>query len=259
MNTADAIDHGIDHGAAVLAETARFAALLEGAEMAASVPTCPGWTLADLTRHAGGVQRWFSVLLRQRVQERPTSRDVDLRLPQREDEYADWLRAGAAEAAEVFAATDPDAPMWVWGADARARFWVRRMLFETLVHRVDAERTLGVRSEIDPVLAQDGVDEFLVNLPFATPFAPKVAHLRDSGRTIRFQCTDGEGRWLVRLRPDGFGVAEDADAGPADATVRAGAADLLQLLYGRLDRTAGAIGTTGDEDLLDLWFANSEF
>ncbi|SCK59943.1 TIGR03083 family protein [Streptomyces sp. SceaMP-e96] len=75
-------------------------------------------------------------------------------------------------AADAFAATDPDAPMWAWGVDQHARFWMRRMLFETLVHRTDAERAVGRRPVIDPALATDGVDEFLANLPFATSFAP---------------------------------------------------------------------------------------
>ncbi|MEU8435700.1 maleylpyruvate isomerase family mycothiol-dependent enzyme [Streptomyces sp. NPDC029216] len=257
MNTADQLDHG----AAVAAETARFADLVRGADMAAPVPTCPGWNLADLVRHAGSVHRWFSVLLRQRIQAPPTSRDVDLRLPERTEDYADWLAQGAAETAEVFASTDLNAPMWVWGADGHARFWVRRMLFETLVHRVDAERTLGLPSAVDRALARDGVDEFLVNLPFAGLFAPKVANLRGAGRSIRFECTDTDGSWLVRLRPDGFGVVPDgaADEEPAEAVVRAPAADLLLLLYGRLDRSAATVAADGDDELLDLWFANSEF
>ncbi|WP_405982636.1 maleylpyruvate isomerase family mycothiol-dependent enzyme [Streptomyces sp. NBC_00158] len=259
MHTADRIDHG----AAVAAETARFAALLADADLTVPVPTCPGWTLADLVRHAGGVHRWFSVLLRQRIQQPPASREVDLRLPAREDGYAEWLRAGAAEAAEVFAGTDLDAPMWVWGADGHARFWVRRMLFETLVHRVDAERALGLAPVVDPGLARDGVDEFLANLPFAVLFAPGVAHLRGSGEAVRFRCTDTDGSWLVRLRPDGFGLDADLDAdglpAPAEAEVRAGAADLLLLLYGRLDRTAPGVESAGDGELLDRWFANSAF
>ncbi|MEU3469140.1 maleylpyruvate isomerase family mycothiol-dependent enzyme [Streptomyces sp. NPDC006687] len=254
MNTAEQPDHR----AAVAAEAARFADLVRGADMTAPVPTCPGWNLTDLVRHTGSVHRWFSVLLRQRIQAPPTSRDVDLRLPERADGYADWLSAGAAEAAEVFAGTDLDAPMWVWGADGHARFWVRRMLFETLVHRVDAERALGLPSAVDRALARDGVDEFLVNLPFAGLFAPKVAHLRGPGRLIRFACTDADGSWLVQLRPDGFGLVPDAGTA-ADAVVTAPAADLLLLLYGRLDRSAAAVSAEGDAELLDLWFANSEF
>ncbi|MBB4893430.1 uncharacterized protein (TIGR03083 family) [Streptomyces olivoverticillatus] len=249
------------HRDAIAAETARFVSVVKGASLATPVPSCPGWTLVDLVRHAGSVQRWFSVLLRQRVQERPTSREVELRLPEQESGYADWLAESAAEAESVFADLDPDAPMWVWGADPHARFWVRRMLFETLVHRADAELALGLRPVIDPGLAADGVDEFLVNLPFATPFAPGVAHLRGNGETIRFRCTDTDADWTVRLRPDGFGLepADARSAAPADAAVHGPAADLLLLLYGRVDRSSSAFEVLGDEDLLALWFDNSQF
>ncbi|WP_354638523.1 maleylpyruvate isomerase family mycothiol-dependent enzyme [Kitasatospora camelliae] len=249
----------VDHRAAVATETARFVAAVKGADPATPVPSCPGWTLADLIRHAGSVQRWFSVLLRGRIQEPPRSRDVDLRLPVGEDGWADWLADGATEAAGAFAATDPDTPMWAWGADHHARFWARRMLFETLVHRVDAELALGIRPRIDRALAADGVDEFLVNLPFAGLFAPKVADLRGDGETIRFRSTDGDGDWLIRLRPDGFGLDPAGGGVDADATVRGAAADLLLLVYGRLPLDAEALDHTGDRELLARWFANSAF
>ncbi|MGW1962588.1 maleylpyruvate isomerase family mycothiol-dependent enzyme [Streptomyces sp. NPDC001935] len=250
----------LDHRAAIAVETARFVAAIENADPATPVPSCPGWTLADLVRHTGSVQRWFSALLHARVQEPPRTRDVDLRLPETWDGYADWLAESATVAAEAFAATGPDLPMWAWGVDQHARFWARRMLFETLVHRVDAESALGLAATIDPAVAADGIDEFLVNLPFAASFAPDVAHLRAPDRTIRFRATDGDGDWLVRLRPDGFGLdTTGAATGPADATVQATAADLLLLVYGRLGLEAETVGHDGDEDLLTLWFENSAF
>ncbi|MFF8532383.1 maleylpyruvate isomerase family mycothiol-dependent enzyme [Streptomyces sp. NPDC015532] len=250
----------VDHPAAIAAETARFVAALKNADPATEVPSCPGWTLADLVRHAGSVQRWFSALLLARVQEPPRTRDVDLRLPDRWDGYADWLAESATVAADAFAATGPDLPMWAWGVDQHARFWARRMLFETLMHRVDAELALGLPPTIDRPYAVDGIDEFLVNLPFAASFAPAVAHLRGPDRTIRFRATDGDGDWLVRLRSDGFGLdVSGAAAGSADATVRGTAADLLLLVYGRLPHEAQVITCDGDEGLLTLWFDNSAF
>ncbi|MFD9353478.1 maleylpyruvate isomerase family mycothiol-dependent enzyme [Streptomyces sp. NPDC060031] len=248
------------HGAAVAAETAAFVATVTAADLSTPVPTCPAWTLADLTQHVGSVHRWFTELLRQRIQQPPTSRVVDLRLPEHRDALPDWLAASAAEAAEVFAATDLDAPMWAWGVDQHARFWVRRMLFETLVHRFDAQLALGLSPHVDRVLAIDGIDEFLTNLPFASSFAPLTAQLRAPDRTIRFSCTDGDGDWLVGLRPDGFAlVADRADPRSADATVRGTAADLLLLLYGRLDHQSAAFHLLGDPDLLAHWFAHSAF
>ncbi|MEJ8651050.1 SCP2 sterol-binding domain-containing protein [Streptomyces sp. MS1.AVA.3] len=108
--------------------------------------------------------------------------------------------------------------------------------------------------------------EFLVNLPFATPFAPGVAHLRGNGETLLFRCTDtpeAHGDWLVRLRPDGFRAERQpvgaADTATADAAVSGAAADLLLLLYGRLDRGSEAFESHGDEELLSRWFTNSAF
>lgn len=248
------------HRDAVAAETAAFVAAVEGADLATPVPGCPGWTLADLVKHTGSVQRWFSALLRRRIQEPPLSREVELRLPASEDGYPDWLADSAAEAASAFAELDPDAPMWAWGADQHARFWIRRMLFETLVHRTDAERALGRHPVIDRDLAADGVDEFLVNLPHAAFFAPRVAELRGAGETLRFRCadTDTDTDWLVRLGPDRFTV----EAGPhpetaADVSVEGSAADLLLFLYGRLG--PDALRVDGDAELLARWSANSAF
>ncbi|WP_406835648.1 maleylpyruvate isomerase family mycothiol-dependent enzyme [Streptomyces sp. AHU1] len=250
----------VDHRAAIAVETARFVAALKDADSTTAVPSCPGWTLADLVRHTGSVQRWFSALLHARVQEPPRTRDVDLRLPDGWDGYADWLAESATVAAEAFAATGPDLPMWAWGVDQHARFWARRMLFETLLHRVDADLALGLPPTVDRPLAVDGIDEFLVNLPFAGSFAPAVANLRGPDRTIRFLASDGDGDWLVRLRPDGFGLDTSGTAdGSADATVRGTAADLLLLVYGRLHRGAEVFAYDGDEDLMTLWFDNSAF
>lgn len=248
------------HREAVAAETAALVALTRGASLATPVPSCPGWTLLDLVRHTGSVQRWFAALLRRGAPTPPESREVELRLPEHEEGYPDWLDRSSKEAAEAFATIAPDAPMWAWGADGHARFWVRRMLFETLVHRADAELALGLRPVIEPALATDGVDEFLVNLPFATPFAPKTAQLRGTGETLRFRTTDTGADWLVRLRPDGFGIEQQGPAGdPADATVEGPAADLLLLVYGRVRHDADVFVTSGNEELLQRWFAHSEF
>ncbi|MGW6685442.1 maleylpyruvate isomerase family mycothiol-dependent enzyme, partial [Streptomyces sp. NPDC054961] len=161
------------HGAAVAAEAAAFVSVVRGADLSTAVPTCPGWTLGDLTRHVGSVHRWFTELLRQRVQQPPTSREVDLRLPEHPDDFPDWLAESAAEAAAVFDATDLDAPMWAWGVDQHARFWVRRMLFETLVHRVDAQLALGLSPKRGPPPAGARRGGVRHPLPVGAAIAPR--------------------------------------------------------------------------------------
>ncbi|RZU54542.1 uncharacterized protein (TIGR03083 family) [Krasilnikovia cinnamomea] len=244
----------VTYRTAIDRETHRLVRATTGAAPATPVPGCPDWTLADLLRHTGNLQRWFTVLLRDLAQQRPARPEIDPDLPADPARYPHWLAEGAAAADQVLRDTDPDAPMWAWGPDHHARFWARRMLLETLVHRVDAEQALGLPAEIDPVLAADGVDEFLTNLPYATPFAPHVAGLRGADDVIRFECADLDRQWAVRLRPDGFGL--DPDAGTAHATVRAGAAELLLFVYGR---PGSGASRHGDAALLDRWCANSRF
>ncbi|MFD9093088.1 maleylpyruvate isomerase family mycothiol-dependent enzyme [Streptomyces collinus] len=256
---------------AIERETARLAEVVRGVDPATPVPSCPGWTVGDLTRHVGSLQRWFSALLSRLVQEPPRSREVELGLPDSAGEYSRWVEAGIPRVAAVLEATDPLAPMWAWGVDQHARFWARRMLFETLVHRVDAELSAGLASPLDPELAADGVDEFLVNLPHAHLFAPAVAELKGDGETLVFQCAgaatgpDAGEEWWVRLEADGFRLldrsAAAADTASPDArtTVRGEAADLLLLLYGRRSYQDSAFEVTGPPETLDRWFAHTAF
>ncbi|KAA2265746.1 maleylpyruvate isomerase family mycothiol-dependent enzyme [Solihabitans fulvus] len=240
---------------AVVGEAARLAELVRGADLSVMVPACPEWSLAELVVHVGGVHRWFTVLLSGLVQERPDRRALELGLPESVEGYADWLAAGAGAAVAVVAATDPDAPMWTWGADGCARFWARRMVFETVVHRMDAEAAVGVVSVVDAGLAADGVDEFLVNLPFAEFFAPAVAGLRGADEVIRFESVDTGDGWSVRLGQEGFGLVPDGVG--AGAVVRGSAVELLLALYGR--RSVEGLAVSGDAGLVGRWFANSRF
>ncbi|MER6307294.1 maleylpyruvate isomerase family mycothiol-dependent enzyme [Streptomyces sp. NPDC001657] len=275
METTNGTGHPLPYDTyrqAIERETLRFAEVVRSADPATPVPSCPDWTLAELARHVGSLQRWFCALLTQLVQEPPRSRDVELGLPERAEEYAGWVAAGAPTVGTVLRGTDPQAAMWAWGEDQHARFWARRMLFETLVHRVDAERAVGHEPDLDPALAADGVDEFLVNLPYAGLFAPEVTKLRGDGEVIAFRCADradaGGEEWRVRLDPDGFRLLPraGADAEPDDtassapqATVRGPAADLLLLLYGRRTYQDPAFDVSGETTALDRWFAHTAF
>ena len=132
------------------------------------------------------------------------------------------------------------------------RFWSRRMLHESTVHRADAEFTLGREPEIDAGVAVDGVDEFLDNLPHAHYFAPRVKELVGSGERLMLRCTDASAAWTIRLSPDSF--AWDHEDAEANVSVEAAAADLLLMAWGR--RTpddASRFKVTGDRALLDFW------
>jgi predicted lipid carrier protein YhbT len=79
----------------------------------------------------------------------------------------------------------------------------------------------------------------------------RSAALRDINGRCKFEVGDGGGTWMLTLR-ESEGVAEALD-GDADCTVRISAADLLDLVNGRLNAIAafdqGKIHIMGDYDL----------
>jgi uncharacterized protein (TIGR03083 family) len=239
-------------------EIPRLSAAIAALEPGTPIPTCPGWTASDLARHIGTVQRWAAHLVAVRAAERIPSSELDIDEPADDGSCAAWLAAGAPAVVASLRGADPEATMWAWGADKHARFWSRRMVHETTVHRADAELAAGRRAQIDTAIAADGIDELLDNLPEAAYFAPRVTELRGDGSTIHFHAVDspaGEGEWTVRLRPDGF--SWDSGHGKGDAALRAEAADLLLVLYGRLPASGDHVEVFGDGELVGRWLADS--
>jgi uncharacterized protein (TIGR03083 family) len=228
-------------------EIDRLAAVADGADPATPVPSCPGWTLADLLQHTGEVFRWAAAMVRDSSPERLAREAIDWDLPAEPADLPQWLRDGRAGVLEAFGAADPATPMWAWGWPKAAGFWPRRMVHEIGVHRADAELALGRVPAFEPDVAADGVDELLDNLPHAASFAPGVATLRGSG-TLDLHAEDADTSWLVTLVADGFRWERAAPVG-TDVEVTASAGDLLLALYGRPAR----IDVDGDLALWDRW------
>jgi uncharacterized protein (TIGR03083 family) len=242
------------------AETDRFAAAVHDADPARPVPTCPEWTLAELTGHVGQAFRWVTVVLERRA---PVPNDqVRVTVPADPDERSAWLAAGARRLAATIRQVGPRTPVWTWAEDRTAGFWLRRVTHDTLVHRVDAELTVGRRVAVDPVLAADGVSDLLemfAVLPRIDDF-PELAELRGNGETLHFHATDagldGAGEWLVRRTPSGLAWTQGHAA--AQVEVRGRAADLLLVLTRRTG-PAGRVEITGDDRLFAHWLDHSRF
>lgn len=196
--------------------TERFADVVAGADPAAEVPACPGWSVRDLAEHVGGVHRWAAHAI---VHGTPDGTAE----PAPATGIADWYRAQAAHLIDVLAARPAEAPAWTFGPEPRtAAFWRRRQVHEVAVHTGDALAATGRTPTLDPALAWDGVDEV------ATVFYPRQVRL---GRTeplpgaLRLAATDAPGPAIVI----GDGPAYD---------VRGRAQDLLLLLWHRADPAA---------------------
>jgi uncharacterized protein (TIGR03083 family) len=214
------------------AGAAAFTAALQG-DLRRPVPGCPGWDLAALAGHLGGVHRWAQEAI---IAGRPG--ELDETGPGDRRDLAGWFAEGAVALAETLRNTDPAAPCWTFGPPPRtAAFWQRRMPHETTLHAWDAQSALGQELPLDRDLALDGVDEVV------TMFVPRqvrLGRLVPPAHVVELHATDAPpdiGPWRLF---EGEGRAPDA-------VVEAPAAALLLLLWRRIRVTADAVTVDGDE------------
>ncbi|HEY0400493.1 MAG TPA: hypothetical protein VGD09_00640, partial [Blastococcus sp.] len=108
--------------------------------------------------------------------------------------------------------------------------WARRQAHELVVHRMDLEATAGVpHAPVDPVLAEDGVDELL------SVILPRWAHtepLVSADATVAVTCTDTGRTWSVSVVRGAVTVGTN-QSGAEDAHLHGPATHLLLQLWGR--------------------------
>ncbi|MGW0558632.1 maleylpyruvate isomerase family mycothiol-dependent enzyme [Streptomyces sp. NPDC002926] len=229
--------------------TRRFVETVRDVDPATPVPSCPGWTFADLVRHHGATHRWMEHLVRTRAAERVWSRDVPLELPDDPKEYPQWLARSAEATLRTLRSVDPETPMWSHGADRRVRFFPRRLHFEAVVHLADAELALGLEPRVPAGTAADGIEEFLENLPYFSWLAEPVGLLTDG--SVRLSAADTGAGWTITFGQAGFGWTKSA--AEADVGVEATAGDLLLLVHGRHRADDERFSVVGDRAVLDAW------
>ncbi|MCP2093744.1 MULTISPECIES: maleylpyruvate isomerase N-terminal domain-containing protein [Actinosynnema] len=214
-------------------QAAMFREAVGGADPAAPVPSCPGWTFTELTLH---VARFLETA----VEHLRTGSPVrlaplpapDARLP------LDYLDAQLARAAEVLPQVPANRATWTFSPAAPDLAWVwhRRIAHEVDLRRWDAQAALRTLVPGAPGLAADfaadGVDESL-----GTLLAAK--HATDSPPTARgtalVALTDLPESWLVTFTPGEVPDVRAPQPGEqADVTV-SGEAQLVHYgLWGRL-------------------------
>src|SRR5438270_590199 len=92
----------------------------------AHVPTCPAWTVADLTVHLGRVHRWAAETVRTGATERIRGRDERWPVDPSQPDLVEWFEAGGRELRASLAGSDPDAPVWTFIPEGTVLFWYRR-------------------------------------------------------------------------------------------------------------------------------------
>jgi uncharacterized protein (TIGR03083 family) len=228
-------------------------AALHAADPKAPVPTCPGWTVADLTRHLAEVylHKADSVRLGSFPEPRPSERISP--------EPLAALDEAAAELERQFAARPPGhhAPTW-HRPNQTVGFWMRRMAHETAIHRIDAELAAGIPvSPIPADLALNGIDEILkLFIAYGSMTWPEELGglLDDPDQHHVLITTEPADReparaWTVAAHPDSVS-AVDADPDEPDAalTVFGQPAAVLRWLWNRPE--PGTVHIAGDPLLL---------
>jgi uncharacterized protein (TIGR03083 family) len=193
-------------------------------DLAAGVPSCPGWDVRDVVRHTAEVYEHKIACV---ALGGPKPDPWPPEWPPGSDPLA-WFEDAHRRVFEVLRTTDPAAPSWTWWPeDQTAGFWVRRMALETAVHRVDVELPFGPPTPLDQELAVDGIDE-LLHLMLAgdwtgdeEPDLTGTVAVATTGRT-----------WTIRMLADSVSV-EGVEDPAVVATLLADPSPLLLWLYGR--------------------------
>jgi len=243
------------------------AVVTSGADLAATVPTCPDWTLEQLVLHMGGALRWVGTLVRIRARENIPDEQVPRGDgPEKAGDAAE-LDAWLAEAGELVVGAlreaGPDTEVWAWAGDLTAGFWARRMAHEITVHRADATLAAGLPYEVAPDIAADAVDEWLGIVEYAQRVDPRWAakELRGPGRSIHLHATDAapelNAEWLIELTESG--VSSRRGHEKATVALRGPLTSVLLAFYRRLPLDSAELEILGERELLEFWLERATF
>ena len=257
----------------IVNQTGLLREVVAGADLSATVPTAPDWSLADLLRHVGGNLRALEQAVRTGVAVTEPEREVPGHAGPGGDDPAAldaWLASAAEAAAATLRSAGPDAQAQMWDIRWPTAAWARRAAQDIVVHRADAAGTVGAAYRVDGDLAVDAVDEFLDLL--AGLAAAEAARGGDPGAagaesdgagsggpgpggTVHLHATGADpalsAEWLVELAPPAFRWRHAHEK--ATVAVRAPLADLLRVVTRRLSPDAEGVEVLGDRSVLDAW------
>lgn len=194
-----------------------------GHNLTARIEHCPDWSMADLVWHLTSVH-WFWNEVAAR---RPLTEPDDLVRPERpaDDDLIGTLLAGVEVLTDTLRAADQQAACWTWGLEENVWFITRHQVQEAAVHHWDAVNAGAGTWSMDPVIAEDAVEEFLTHsvanrrwpVPDAEPLGTEFGvpgtafRLRDGAMAGTLDWSRGEAGatdpagallWLYRRLPD---------------------------------------------------------
>ncbi|MGW8726648.1 maleylpyruvate isomerase family mycothiol-dependent enzyme [Streptomyces sp. NPDC055808] len=242
-------------------QTTELRGHLSGADLSATVPTCPDWTLRKLVLHVGEAHRWVDHIVRTRATGMVEPKYVPgAGGPESEDAAVldAWLAEGAELCAAALREAGPDLAVWSWAGDTTASFWSRRMTHETAVHRADAAGTVGAPYTLPADVAADALDEWLGLVTFVQKFKKTGTPLGEPGQSLHLHATDApDAEWFIEIGDEGFTWRHAHEK--ATVAVRGPLADVLRVFYRRLPADTPAVEVIGDAAVLDQWLTTASF
>jgi len=213
---------------------------------AAPVAACPDWDLDALVRHVGWIYQWVSTIIT-RGDDQPVP-DGDIPGPPPSPRPPiDWFLEQHKRVIELLGTTPPERTAWNFSSlEHNVGFWVQRMAQETAVHRWDGQHAArGIAEPLDPVLAAEGIDEYLdVFVRRSLARRPRS----DLHGSIHLHAGQGSGEWWWALGPESVEVRHEH--AKANAAVRGDASDLLLWLWNR-PVTDGSVEILGDRQVAE--------
>lgn len=240
------------------------AVVTSGADLSATVPTCPDWTLEQLVLHMGGALRWAGTLVRTRAPKNIPDEQVPRGDGPEKQGDAAALDAWLAEAGELVVdalrEAGPEAEVWSWAGHRTSGFWARRMAHEITVHRADATLAAGLPYEVAPDIAADAIDEWLEIVEVLGRRRGTEPPLR-AGAGVHLHATDAapelNAEWLVEGTGDGFVWRRGHEK--AAVALRGPLTSVLLAFYGRLPLDGSGLEVVGDRDVLEFWLERATF
>ncbi|WP_330460083.1 maleylpyruvate isomerase family mycothiol-dependent enzyme [Streptomyces sp. NBC_00820] len=237
-----------------------------GADLSATVPTCPDWSLEQLVRHVGGALRWVDTLVRARAQENIPREEVpDWAGPEERGDAAaleKWLGEAGESVVAALREAGPDVAVWTWMGLLTTGFWARRMTHETAVHHADAALAAGLPYEIASEVAADALDESLELTLRVLPLRGRDEALREGpARSVHLHATDTgaalDAEWLMEFGAGRLGWRRGHEK--ATVALRGPLTALLLASYRRLPLDTPGLEVLGDREVLEFWVERVTF
>ena len=211
-------------------------------DLDAAVPPCPGWTVRDAVAHTATVYAHKSTIIEQSLDAPPADWPPAFHY----DDVRDFFDEQLHRLIEALRTRDPATTVWTWyPPEQNVKFWVRRMMQETVIHRADVESARGQHPDVPDDVAVDGIDELVERM--LCDDDPDYYEGYSPGNGQRVAMTTAGRGWTITLGETVASFTRDA-ALDADASISGDAGAVLLSLWNRLPYSA--VDTTGDDSAL---------